>query len=585
MAEPIKYESALPALLTQLNNTQRTSGSTSVQTSNANVDALTQMFQQQQATSTNAGMQAQIEELFRTGAQAVPELTAAYANARGTRSTGNSGLALSLAELQKNLAGQAAGLVTAQQAAAAKTAGDIAQATRGLTTTSSGSTQKTGNPNAQLAMMLGGSALNWADKNKLLDPLKSGIKDFMAPSAPTDFTGGFATSGGALDENSLTANYDSYDFQNVGGAAAFSGMDAAGAVSSDYSGSMLDGFGGDAYSAGMDATGAVSSEYANSMLDGFGGDAYSGVAEEAGSSVWEAGADWLGFADGGLVDSKAVKNFANGGPVTRNTNNMGAPVSRGTGQAAVNYRPAPAGAPVNRVSNGKPAPQQLDFTPNKQLGNNRDQAEPTSWGSPEQNARALGAVGMTALGMMGVPGPAIAAISAITGQPTFPGMIAQDVRQALTSPMGGPTSDATAGIANAVADQMGIDTMDALMGVTDAFGTAPAGTGFGNTNSGSGRGAEGGGFGGHGNSAGGDSGTGSSGSSGSQGGGGDASAANGGEIEGPGTGTSDSIKANLSDGEYVISADVVEMLGAGFFDNLQAKFHTPVAMKNQKQRG
>jgi hypothetical protein len=53
--------------------------------------------------------------------------------------------------------------------------------------------------------------------------------------------------------------------------------------------------------------------------------------------------------------------------------------------------------------------------------------------------------------------------------------------------------------------------------------------------------------------------------------------ANGGPISGPGTGTSDSIKANLSNGEYVMSADVVQKLGEDFFDLLQAAFHTPVA--------
>lgn len=53
--------------------------------------------------------------------------------------------------------------------------------------------------------------------------------------------------------------------------------------------------------------------------------------------------------------------------------------------------------------------------------------------------------------------------------------------------------------------------------------------------------------------------------------------ARGGAVKGPGTGTSDSIKANLSDGEYVISADVVRALGQEFFDNLQAQYHTPVS--------
>ena len=41
-----------------------------------------------------------------------------------------------------------------------------------------------------------------------------------------------------------------------------------------------------------------------------------------------------------------------------------------------------------------------------------------------------------------------------------------------------------------------------------------------------------------------------------------------GEVRGPGTGTSDSIPARLSDGEYVIPAEVVRRKGTDFFDKL-----------------
>ena len=40
-------------------------------------------------------------------------------------------------------------------------------------------------------------------------------------------------------------------------------------------------------------------------------------------------------------------------------------------------------------------------------------------------------------------------------------------------------------------------------------------------------------------------------------------AAGGGEIKGPGTGTSDSIPANLSDGEFVMTAEAVRNAGGG----------------------
>lgn len=67
--------------------------------------------------------------------------------------------------------------------------------------------------------------------------------------------------------------------------------------------------------------------------------------------------------------------------------------------------------------------------------------------------------------------------------------------------------------------------------------------------------------------------------------------ANGGKVEGPGTGTSDSVPAvnkdtgqriNLSNGEFVISADVVKKKGVEFFEKLQEKYHTPVNLgRNQ----
>jgi hypothetical protein len=61
--------------------------------------------------------------------------------------------------------------------------------------------------------------------------------------------------------------------------------------------------------------------------------------------------------------------------------------------------------------------------------------------------------------------------------------------------------------------------------------------------------------------------------------------ADGGKVHGPGTGTSDSVQAvngdtgqriNLSNGEFIVSADVVRKLGTAHFEKLQEKYHTPV---------
>lgn len=123
------------------------------------------------------------------------------------------------------------------------------------------------------------------------------------------------------------------------------------------------------------------------------------------------------------------------------------------------------------------------------------------------------------------------------------------------------------------------DPMDALMASTDAFGTAPtAPTAIdaAPTNQG------GGGY------------TGPTGPTGPQGesissgsdvgvGYGGSNVADGGHMEGPGTGTSDSIhNVNLSDGEFVLSADTVAAIGVDKLEALQAKYHTPKAVQEAK---
>jgi hypothetical protein len=49
----------------------------------------------------------------------------------------------------------------------------------------------------------------------------------------------------------------------------------------------------------------------------------------------------------------------------------------------------------------------------------------------------------------------------------------------------------------------------------------------------------------------------------------------GGDVSGPGTGTSDSVPAMLSDGEYVLPADTVDAVGKATLDKLKAATHTP----------
>lgn len=67
-------------------------------------------------------------------------------------------------------------------------------------------------------------------------------------------------------------------------------------------------------------------------------------------------------------------------------------------------------------------------------------------------------------------------------------------------------------------------------------------------------------------------------------GGGTANAADGGMIPGKGTGIEDDKQINVSGGEYVNSADVVDAVGSEFFDLLQRVFHTPAAIQRAQAK-
>jgi hypothetical protein len=57
--------------------------------------------------------------------------------------------------------------------------------------------------------------------------------------------------------------------------------------------------------------------------------------------------------------------------------------------------------------------------------------------------------------------------------------------------------------------------------------------------------------------------------------------ANGGKVRGPGGPVDDKVPAMLSDGEYVIPADVVKAKGIEFFDKLKDKYHTPAVLQRR----
>lgn len=540
--EPIKYESALPALLQSL--IPQTEKNTT--TGTANTGPLEQIFGQQQASSTPEGMAALITQLFQQGAQAVPALTGAYANATGSRSSNNSGLALSLAELNKTIAGQAAGLVGEQQARAAQTAGAIANATRGTSTTAT----RGADPTTSLLTGLGGTALNWADKNKLFDPLKSGVKDLFSPAATAavDYAGSNALDGFlALNDNFSAAAGPSLVESNLFDFAAPSvGYDMA-----DIGSSLL--------------TDTISADYGSEALD-------------TGGSLLEDAGDWISsfFADGGYVDAKkfqakaaSVKqSYADGG-IVRNKNQMGKPVQQ-QGRLAKNYagyaQPSAASGPTttSAVLTDRTAPS----------GGNVDMSVNTGFGTPEQNASMLGSFGLSALGFAS-PLAALA-VGALTDTKSFQSVLARTLTDQL-----GITNSLGKSMAGPGQADPGVKagTQDALTGflaLNDNFGTSSGA-------SNDGLGAAGMGDAGPNGSSGDAAGVGGSAASGPGDGASD-SLADGGPVDGMGTGISDSIDAKLSDGEFVTSADVVAQPGVRqLLEALQAQFHTPAAM--QKMQG
>jgi hypothetical protein len=172
------------------------------------------------------------------------------------------------------------------------------------------------------------------------------------------------------------------------------------------------------------------------------------------------------------------------------------------------------------------------------------------------------------LGLAGLANPREIAVNAV--ELSNPNQMMSPEQQAMAAlGVANPNSAGLTGQANAMEG----DALSNLLSITDAFGTGNGGTG-----------GDFGGFGdrGPGGSSG-EAGAAAEGANASGPGGHD-SLADGGPINGKGTGISDSVPINGSVGEYIMSADVVETLGEDFFDQLQAAFHTPAAQQKQQKR-
>lgn len=295
-----QMSSPLMELLPLLLGQKQTTGSTSTSTSTANTAPLQQVFAGAQPLD-QAGYEAMITAAFDQAARTIPELTSALANATGTRSSGNSALALGLNEANRRAADAAVSNVlnynTQQQQIAGNAARGIADSTRSTTNTTN-QTQKQGTAQNPLLPVVAGWGLNQFDKMggvKGVGNVLSGIGDSISNwFNPVGDLGNYTFGGWDIGGQDLAANF--------GGEWGMS-PEAMGGSYNDISGGMD-------FSGWADTAGDWISDIGSSVGD-FAGDAWDAVGEAA-SGVWDTISGW--FADGGMTGVPARSNVQGAGP-------------------------------------------------------------------------------------------------------------------------------------------------------------------------------------------------------------------------------------------------------------------------------
>lgn len=563
-------------------------------TKTADTSALRQVLAQLQQQGTPEGQAAQLQALFQQAAGQIPGLQGAYANAVGARRGGNSAVQGALNKLmsQVTLAGQAQQTQNLQ--AQAQAAGALANAT-GTTTTK-------GN--------IGGAALNLllaqglakgkkgllGEGDDLFDGVGKALSGVFGGDTVSTASGPAATSGLSLmGDSSLGGPIlrgSGLDFNANPGVS----LDMSSVLGPDTGSFSLDnidmGFdpGASGSATGTDfGGGGLLDElegfgvFADGGLVGRDGQAPRGGDEEMAEERAQAKFD-PGFTENVALDllRNLMPAFADGGSVTLNA--PGA--RRGTAQSVTPTSPTRMGATnvatpqaassptANSIAaqTGSDVSLDRDFTPNALAGGI------TSVATSPIGRILLGALnpglGMVA-GMVpkedatreqALAGFALPALNIGLADAGLSPEVLAALNVAVRGSVGG-NSNPGIGMSTAPDGMQGISLGD-VMG-TGGFSTAPqdAGALTGNVTTGYG-------------TTGGSLGDGSRGFS--TGGFGEGQYADGGKIDGPGTGVSDSIPAMLSDGEYVISKDVVDAVGVDFFDALQASLHTPAAQQRRR---
>lgn len=645
MADPKRVDSGgglagVADLLKLFGGTQQSTQNT------ANIGALQGVLGQLQGVDPTA----QLASVMQTLAGQTPGLQSRYANAVGARSGNNGALQGGLERLLSDATVKAQQNIATQQlqnlATQGQVAGSIAQATGGQKT--SGGTNMAKAATGLGALQAVGSVMN----SDLFKKGKGAVTGLLS-----GFGGGdnpALTSASSVPELSSLFDFSVPDLGG-GGITDFAGSFGAGDVGSSL-GDVSDFYGSSGGDSGAGLWDSVTDffGFADGGLVGRDGSRTDNrqvrirkydEAEEAATSSAQAASQPKKEEDdedlaamrranakrnpktgrplddydrkSKMVDQKMGIRFADGGPVS---------VRSGGGRrsSAPTYDPVQVIASLAQQGRGVLNPQQMlggmgAAGSDPQLGDaTGSDPSPVSLGSgvlgqavAQNQQDVVSAFAQAMLGQMGVPGlgksPMGLAQTMLGAGMQEQGMLnainsAEDPIAALAIANSwlpaeaamGLGSNSLASAANAVSTATGMDPMDALMSVTDSFGTGmgsqgggmgigtnsdPAGGFFGTDAGGTGATSDDGGLGataGSGNS-GGDDGAGSSGGEGSSGDGSGSSGdgyRNGGAIDGPGSGTSDSIHAMVSDGEYIIPADVVEKMGVEFFDHLRDSFHS-----------
>lgn len=372
-AEKTFDSNALPQLLQSLfgtKTTTKTGGSSSTSSSSANTAPLQQVFDSASKPMDQQLYDNLIASVFQKAAGQVPTLTAALANATGSRSSNNSPLALALNE-QNNMAAKDA--VTAilsqqntQQQIAGNAAGQIAGATKSVTNTAAPSTttQKAGSAVNPLATTALGFLLNQADKKGLFGKIgdmftTAGPASNFPVSSPSFGTGfGGPTTSFAAPASLMDSG--------VGGGVSLAGEfggQSLGDFSSMFGGGDLSQMFGDS-GGGFDLAG----QFGNLGADLAGFDFGSMFSGADSTGIFDVGGSALGDLAGsglsGALPDDIWNFFANGGMTNKNSsapppqvfkivdtqgNATGSYANRNTANAAVNRLNAEHGSYKYRV--------------------------------------------------------------------------------------------------------------------------------------------------------------------------------------------------------------------------------------------